>query len=184
MGSPMDPTESIALLQRHRGLIHRIAWGYCPDAHAREDVVQEIAVQLWRAGGRYDGRVRESTWVARIAINVAISFHRREERHRRRQAAVDVAAIDAPALSAAATLEASEELGQLRRCIDEQGALDRALLLLHLEGRDHAAIAEALGISATNVGTKLWRIKGRLRAALASGATAGHDRPEPAGDGR
>ena len=158
-----DPT---ALVRRHAGLIHKIAWAYCRDATDREDVVQEIAVQLWRAGGRYDGRVRESTWVYRIALNVAISFHRRERRHRQGREPIEEHAISI------AAEEVTDGVRLLRRLVDELGPLDKALVLLHLDGNDHASIAEVLGISTSNVGTKLGRIKERLRAAFEKKAAA------------
>ena len=77
----MDPQTFTDLFRRHAGLIHKIAYAYCRDATDREDVVQEIAVQIWRSWHRYDGSFKESTWIYRIALNVAISFHRRERRH-------------------------------------------------------------------------------------------------------
>jgi RNA polymerase sigma-70 factor (ECF subfamily) len=78
----MDTSEFTDLIRRHAGLIHKIAYAYCRGATDREDVVQEIAVQLWRSRDRYDERYRHTTWIYRIALNVAISFYRRERRHR------------------------------------------------------------------------------------------------------
>ncbi len=160
----MEATEFTELVRRHAALIHRIACAYCRDATDREDVVQEIAVQLWRSRGRYDERYRETTWVYRIALNVAISFHRRERRHRERRAAIE----DHPIAAAQAGEhgEAGEDVQLLLRCIDDLGALDKALVLLYLDGNDHASIADVLGISVSNVGTKLHRIKEKLRGAL------------------
>ncbi|MBL8842062.1 MAG: sigma-70 family RNA polymerase sigma factor [Planctomycetes bacterium] len=171
----MDTSRLDELLRRHAGLIQKVAWAYCRDATDRTDVVQEIAVQLWRAHGRYDPRLRESTWVARIALNVAISFHRREERHRRHRAPQAEAPESSPqpidpAAAGADAASRDEEAARLRGAIEKLGALDRALVLLHLEGHDHGEIAAALGITAGNVATKWWRIKERLRGALAPAA--------------
>jgi RNA polymerase sigma factor (sigma-70 family) len=159
----MDAHEFTEWLRRHAGLIHRIAFAYCRDASAREDVVQEIAVQLWRSRERYDGRCKESTWIYRIALNVAISFQRRERRHLDRRLSIDEHAIT---LAAAAEVEPGSEVQLLLRCIDDLAALDKALVLLYLDGNEHAAIADVLGISVSNVGTKLLRIKDRLRVAF------------------
>ncbi len=157
----MDPTDLTSLLRRHAGLIHKIAFAYCRDATDREDVVQEIAVQLWRSRERYDPRFKETTWIYRIALNVAISFHRRERRHRERRVPLEAHPITiAPSAP-------PEELQRLLRRLDDLPPLDRALVLLWLDGNDHASIAEVLGLSVSNVGTKLHRIKERLRAALA-----------------
>lgn len=159
----MEAFQPTDLIQRHAGLVHKIAQAYCRDATDREEVVQEVFVQLWRSRQRYDGRARESTWVYRIALNVAISFHRRERRHRERREPVDVHALP---LAAAPELEPGEDVQLLLRCIDGLGALERALVLLYLDGNDHASIADVLGISVSNVGTKLGRIKNRLRVAF------------------
>jgi RNA polymerase sigma factor (sigma-70 family) len=160
MGRAMETPEFTALIRRHAALIHKIAYAYCRHPTDREDLVQEIAVQLWHARDKYDERYRHTTWIYRIALNVAISFYRRERRHRDRSAPIDDQAI------AVEPVEPSEQVQRLVACIDELGALDKALVLLYLEGNDHAAIAEVLGISASNVGTKIGRLKARLRLAL------------------
>lgn len=163
----MDATEFAQLIRQHAALIQKIAYAYCRDATDREDLVQEIAVQLWRAREKYDPRFRRTTWIYRIALNVAISMFRRERRHRERREAIDEQAIGVE------PVEPSAELRVLLACIDELGPLDRALVVLYLEGNDHAAIAEVLGISVSNVGTKIGRIKGRLRAAFEDRARTG-----------
>jgi RNA polymerase sigma-70 factor (ECF subfamily) len=162
----MDTTEFTALIRRNAGLIHKIAHAYCRNATDREDVVQDIAVHLWRSRDRYDPRFRETTWIYRIALNVAISFHRRERRHHDRATPIDDHAI------VVEPVEPSDEVQRLLRCIDDLGALDRALVVLYLEGNDHASIAEILGISVSNVGTKIGRIKDRLRTAFEDRARA------------
>ncbi len=159
----MEATQLTDLLRRHARLIHKLAYAYCRDATDREEVVQEVAVQLWRSRHRYDERYKETTWVYRIALNVAISFHRRERRHREGRLAIDAHAIT---IAAGSEAEPSEEVQLLLRCIDDLGALDKALVLLYLDGNDHASIADVLGISVSNVGTKLGRIKDRLRVAF------------------
>lgn len=155
----MDTAEFTDLLRRHAGLIHKIAYAYCRDATDREDVVQEIAVQLWRSRDRYDERYRQTTWIYRIALNVAISFHRRERRHRENSLPTDVEAF-----VAIEPVKPRSDVLRLLRCVDQLDALEKALVLLYLDGNDHASIAEVLGISVSNVGTKLGRIKEKLRA--------------------
>lgn len=158
----MDAQEFTKLVQRHAGLIHKIAYAYCRDATDREDVIQEVALQLWRSRHRYDQRYKETTWIYRIALNVAISFYRRERRHREGRLSIDPHAITIAAESAGP----GERVELLLCCIDDLGALDKALVLLYLDGIDHASIAAVLGISVSNVGTKLLRLKNKLRLAL------------------
>lgn len=93
----------------------------------------------------------------RIALNVAISFFRREGRHDRRFAELDEAAgvADAGAVD--------PRVAMLLECIDELDPLNKALMLLHLDGYSHAEIADTVGITATNAATKLSRMRERLR---------------------
>lgn len=157
-----DPTQLSECLRRHAALIHRVARAYARDAAEREDVAQEIAVQLWRALASLDPGRRESTWVYRIALNVAISHARRERRHRAGHGGAEPLFT----LAAPAEAEPGPEVELLQACIAELDPLEKALVLLHLDGNDHAAIAEVLGLSVSNVGTKLQRTRARLRAAL------------------
>ncbi len=163
VAGPMETPELTDLIRRHAKLIHKIAYAYARDATDREDVVQEVAVQLWRSRHRYDERYKETTWVYRIALNVAISFHRRERWHREGHLPIEAHAIT---IAAASEVEPGEDVELLLRCIDDLGALDKALVLLYLDGNEHASIAEVLGISVSNVGTKLLRIKDKLRVAF------------------
>lgn len=159
----MEASAFTDLLRRHARLIHKIACAYCRDAADREDVVQEIAVQLWRARERYDERYRETTWIYRIALNVALSFQRRERRHHERRLSGDEHLIT---VAAAAEAEPGEDVQLFLRCVEDLGPLDKALVLLYLDGNDHATSADVLGLSVSNVGTKLGRIKDRLRVAF------------------
>lgn len=161
----MDAPEFTELLRQHAGLIHKVAYAYCRDAADREDVVQEIAAQLWRSRERFDGRCKVTTWLYRVALNVAISFHRRERRRREEWTSLDEPGV---AVAAPGAAEPGDDVERLLRCVDQLGAFDKALVLLYLEGADHASMAEVLGISVSNVGTKLSRIKDRLRRSLES----------------
>lgn len=158
----MDIHQFTNLLRKHAGLIHKISYAYCRDATDREDLIQEIAMQLWRSRERYDARFKETTWIYRIAINVAISFYRRELRHNKGRTS-----LEGPAITIAApSVEPSEEVERLMQCIDDLSELDKAIVLLYLDGHEHPSIAEVLGISVSNVGTKLHRIKTKLRVAF------------------
>ncbi len=159
----MENPPFTELLRQYAPLIHKVARVYCRDAADREDVVQEIAVQLWRSRDRYDERYRQTTWVYRIALNVAISFQRRERRHREGRQCSDGHLLF---VAAAAAREPGLDVELLLRCVDGLDALEKALVLLYLDGNDHASIADVLGISVSNVGTKLLRTKVKLRVAF------------------
>jgi RNA polymerase sigma factor (sigma-70 family) len=148
------------LLERHRAIVFKVANTYCRDAHDRADLAQEIAAQLWRAFPAYDAARTFSTWMYRIALNVAISFRRSSGQHERHAVALDPELHD---VATPAADDADERVQLLYRCIDAFDPLNRALLLLYLDDRSQRDIAEILGLTETNVATKIGRLKKRLR---------------------
>lgn len=152
--SPTSQDRFLALLEEHKGILYKVAATSCRSFEDRPDLVQEMVVQLWRSFDRYDDRYKFSTWMYRVALNVAISFHRSEARRTRHtvpaQDSILELAADAPG-----TAEREEDLRLLHDCIERLAPLDRALVVLYLDGNSHDAIAEILGISTTNVGTKI-----------------------------
>lgn len=172
MGQREYQRQFEALLHEHRGIVFKVAAACAADAVDREDLAQEIAAQVWRSFGRYQpARAKFSTWMYRIALNVAISQVRRtrgqaglcqplEERH-------------LEGIAGEAAPEPDERLAALHVFIHKLDALNRALILLYLEDRRYAEIAEVLGISAGNVATKINRIKQKLRGQMTVAATTG-----------
>lgn len=168
--APVATFES--LVAAHRGIIVKIAASYCRDPHDRADLVQDIALQLWRAWPSYAHDRPFSTWMYRVALNVAVS-HRRRHHGRSQAEALDeshhqlVGDHDVDA-------EDRERLALVQRAMQGLGGFDRALLLLHLEGCSNRESGEVLGISEGNVATRLGRIRQQLRR-LAGGAETGAD---------
>jgi len=122
-------------------------------------------VQSWRAFPSYDAARSFSTWMYRVALNVAISYRRSAGSRDRHLALVDQARL--AAIPDPAATEPDDRLRELYRAIDHLDDLNRALVLLYLEGRDYREIAEVLGITETNVATKLNRLKERMRRDVA-----------------
>ncbi|MBK7643064.1 MAG: sigma-70 family RNA polymerase sigma factor [Planctomycetes bacterium] len=148
-------------IEAHKQILHKVSRAYCAGREDRADLVQEIVVQLWRSFASFEGRAKFSTWMYRIALNVAISFQRRNRANGR-----DRAHADGELLQYVAAPEpepGSEAIDELYRRIARFEDFDRALILLYLDGNPHAAIAEVLGISLTNVATRISRLKERLR---------------------
>ena len=146
-----------SLVEAHAGIVFRVARTYCRDHDDQLDLVQEIKVQLWRSFARFDERQVFSTWMYRIALNVAISWTRKSAG--RIERSTDLDSIAEPS----APPSVNDELTILYAMIDGLDPLNRALLLLYLEDLSHAEIEEVLGISAGNVATKISRLKQQLR---------------------
>jgi len=150
-------------LETHWGIVAKVARTYCWHADDREELVQEICTQLWLAFPRYDESRVFSSWMYRIALNVAISWVRQHSARRRRLVAFDEA-VHEPSVQLTAPDE-DGRLAFLQRFIATLDPLHRGLVLLYLDEKTHAEIADILGISVSNVGTKIGRIKKRLRDA-------------------
>jgi RNA polymerase sigma factor (sigma-70 family) len=161
-----DQTRFLALLNEHRTILYKVAFGYCRNREDRVDLVQEIAIQLWRSFGRFDGRVKFSTWAYRVAMNVAISHFRGEGRRIRNTLPFDEFAYELAADDRLAE-EAGDNMRVLRGLIDGLDELNRALVLLYLEGHTSEEIAEIVGISPGNVTTRMNRIKNELQRGFA-----------------
>ena len=175
--SPGDSPQARfeALLDRHHGIVRKVAATYCRHPEDQRDLAQQITEHLWRAFGRYDPDRPFSTWAYRVALNVAISHVRRaalRDRTVESYDALDHEPVDAATLSA----DDNDRVRALYRVVDRLGAFDRALLLLHLEGYRNAEVADVLGLSATNVSTRLSRLRTQIRADLAPGPSL-TDRP-------
>ena len=153
------------LLERHRGIVRKVAGTYAHDAHDRADLAQEIAAQLWRAWPGYDPARSFSTWMYRIALNVAIGHARGDGRRRQLSVPLDEQAHDM-ADANATDHETEQHIRLLQAFIARQSPLDRALLLLYLDARPQREIAEVLGIGESNVSTKIGRLKQRIRDEL------------------
>ena len=154
---PQDDFE--ALLGAHAGILHKTAATYCRNPADREDLVQEIAAQWWRAYPRFDGRCAFSTWAYRIALNVAISHVRRETVRLRDTVPAEDHHLEVEDDAA----RPSEDLIHLQRFIEGLDGLNKALVLLYLDGHSHQEIADVLGITAGHAATKIGRLKERLR---------------------
>lgn len=159
-----DPTRQAAFLQMmqdHKKLIYKISAMYCADAEDRQDLIQEITIQLWKALPGYNPQYRQSTWLYRVALNTAISFYRKSNR---RQEVVTSLGQDIINLADEPADDADEEnLSQLRGFIQQLNELNKALMILYLDGNSYREIAAVLGISETNVATKISRIKQQLK---------------------
>jgi len=153
----------VALLDANRGILYKVAASYARSPADRQDLAQKIVVQLWRAFGRYDDRFQFSTWMYRVALNVSISFYRSESRRARHTVPAEDSILE---IAAPAAGPEGDDLRLLRELIERLDELDRALVILYLDGHRHDAIAEVLGMSETNVGTRIGRIKQRLRRGL------------------
>jgi RNA polymerase sigma-70 factor (ECF subfamily) len=153
-------------LQHHAGIVRKVAASYSSNPADRHDLTQEIMLQLWKAYPRYEPGRPFSTWMYRIALNVAISFLRSNTRPIRQTMPLDEIEMEL-ADETAITPEMDERVALLQKVIASLDPLNRALLLLYLDDHSYREIAAILGLTETNIATKLNRLKQRVRREIA-----------------
>lgn len=145
------------LVEEHKRILYKVCNAYCNHPDSREDLAQEIIIQLWRSFANYDTERRFSTWMYRIALNVAISFHRHESTRKHHLISDEQRLL----LTPNETESQPEEIRLLYQFIETLDPLNKALLLLYLDQHPYQEIAAILGISQSNVATKLSRLKNK-----------------------
>lgn len=149
------------IIEKHKSLLFKVANLYCHNAEDRKDLLQEIVLHLWRSFHHYNDAYKLSTWMYQVALNVSISFYRKQRSRKARLSDWRETIIEWP--DEPANTENEANIQQLQLFIRELKELERALMLLYLEEKTHKQIAEILGITETNVATKIGRIKEKLR---------------------
>ena len=148
------------ILEKHKGIVFKVARSYCSNEFDREDLVQEILAQIWRSLDTYTDAFKVTTWMYRVALNVAISVYRKDK-----SAAYKHTEIEDRLLTYDMVQESENEqnLSALYAFINELNDIDKAVLLMYLEGENQAEIAANLNITISNVSTKISRIKQKLK---------------------
>ena len=161
MGKEPGKEDFLRLIGENKGIIFKICNSYCSNKTDREDLAQEIIYQLWKSGNNFDTSYKFSTWMYRVALNVAISFYRKEK-----TGGAKISITEHPddiEDKDDGSYKTEENINLLEQFINELKELDRALMILYLEEKSYKEIAEVLGISETNVATKINRIKDKLK---------------------
>ena len=166
MDRPALPDNFLQMIQANKGIILKICNSYCKRKEDREDLAQEIVYNIWKAGKAFNPDYKFSTWMYRVALNVAISFYRKEKRS---TLVLSINDVHINIKEAPHCHEGTEEnIRLLQQFMLELKELDRALLLLSLESKSYKEISEIVGITETNVATRISRIKDKLKQQFAN----------------
>lgn len=160
MTNKKEQEELLQKISDNQGIIFKICNSYCSNKNDREDLAQEILYQLLKSYHSFNSKHKFSTWLYRVALNVAISFYRKTktenviklvDRHEDKED------------NTGSSTKLENDIITLRHFISELKELDKALMLLYLESKSYKEISEILGITETNVATKISRIKDTLK---------------------
>ena len=153
-----EEKKFVNLINEHQGLIHKVCIMYENNREVRNDLFQEIVLQLWKSFPTFRGEAKISTWMYRIALNTAISGFRKETRK--------IVTEDLKEMHFNISEhgdESEEKLQKLQWAIRQLNEIDRAMIMMALEEVPYEEIAETIGISQNNVRVRMNRIREKLR---------------------
>ena len=147
-------------IDQHKGILFKVAKIYCRNEDDRQDLLQDMMIQIWKSMHRYNPDFAITTWLYRICLNVAISFYRKDAK---RQSTNYPLMDEHLSVYSPVDNERQEQFALLEQFILELNELDRALMLLYLEDKTHVEISVIMGLSVSNVGTKIARIREKIK---------------------
>jgi len=151
--------DFLDMINLHRGIIYKVCNLYGQNKSNREDLFQEIVLQLWRSFPTFKNESLLSTWMYRVALNTAISQFRKESKQPERQS-LSKAEFQLPDISF--PTDEGENSLVLNEAIQRLTRIEKALIMLYLEEKSYREISDIMGITESNVGVKLYRIKSKL----------------------
>lgn len=154
--------EFLNIIEENKKLIYKVSHIYCDSVIDKEDIFQEIIANLWKAYPDFKRNSKISSWIYKIALNTAITWFRDYVKHKKHVEYNNFI----PNLPDQYELEDIHE--QLYSAIEHLGKVDKAIILLQLEGYSYDDISEIIGLTKTNVATKINRIKLKLKNHLSN----------------
>lgn len=145
-------------LEKHKGLLFKIVRAYAFNDDDRDDLFQEIIIQVWRSIPGFREESAVTTWLYRIALNTAIKWTQKERKHRDGRQSLEQMTL----IPLDSSIQADDRLAWLFEEIARLNEIDRSVTLLLLDGFSYKEMAEITGISESLVGVKINRIKKRL----------------------
>lgn len=154
--------EFIELVNDNRGLIFKVCNLYCDDDENRKDLFQEVVLQLWKSFSRFRKECSDSTWIYRVALNTAISNFRKESKKPLKKP-LTLNELEIPDMPATYDRESNSLLWL---AINKLTDIEKAIVMLYLDEKSYEEIGTIIGISISNVGVRLNRIRNKLHNIL------------------
>lgn len=154
--------EFLTLIDQHKGILHKVARMYMEDEDDRNDLTQEIVLQLWNSFERFQGNSQFSTWMYRVALNTALTYFKKEKRKSDQFTFLD----NVDKAMEEDTDDKEMQLSLFYRAVQELNKVEKALIFLFLEGQSHKDIAANLGITEVNARVKLNRTKEKIQTII------------------
>ena len=160
-----EEKKFINLINEHQGLIHKVCIMYESDREIRNDLFQEIVLQLWKSFASFRGEAKITTWMYRIALNTAISGYRKQTRKVKTE---DLHEVHFNISEQYGVDDSEENAQKLQWAIRQLSEIERAMIMMALEEIPYEEIAETIGITQNNVRVRMNRIREKLRKLMSA----------------
>ncbi|HTO17128.1 MAG TPA: sigma-70 family RNA polymerase sigma factor [Edaphocola sp.] len=148
------------ILEENIGIIIKISRVYTKVEQDKEDLINDITLELWKSFKNFTGNSKISTWIYRVALNTSMNYKRKKKNDKLFSSLDDLKIGTIEWLN---QQDNSSDTEILYYCIEQLNELNKAIILLYLDGYSHDEISDITGISKTNVGTRIGRIKEKIR---------------------
>jgi len=147
--------QFVDLIEQNKALIFKFCYMYANETDTPDDLFQEVVINLWKGFPAFRGESKIQTWIYRIALNTCVTFMRKSGKKPKTLPLADD-------LQVYADVSETANIRELYKLINRLNALEKAIILLYLEERAYDEIAQIVGITKSNVGVRLNRIKEKL----------------------
>jgi len=152
----LSESQFLEQVRLNQGIIYKLVGLYANDDEEKKDLYQEVLLQVWKAWPAFRNDSKFSTWLYRICLNTIFTQQRKKQRVDYKDSLEEISpSIQNNSIQL-------EDAKRLRLAIRQLSESDRAIISMHLDGYEHAEIADMLGISGNHVAVKLHRIKQQL----------------------
>jgi RNA polymerase sigma-70 factor (ECF subfamily) len=155
------------VIEENKKIIYKVCNLYCKSEIDKEDLFQEIVLRLWKGFSSFEGKSKISTWIYRVSINTAITVNRLNER---RPKLSSLEKHEFTIMNEIPESDHNEEITFLFTCINKLNDLEKAIIHLYLDEISYQEIGAIVGISTSNVATKISRIKIKLKDIIENNA--------------
>ncbi len=163
MTSSEKETKFIQLLEKHKHQVYRVCWGFSSSKADVDDLFQEAMVNLWKGMATFKGKASLSTWAYRITVNTCILWKKKQSKNQALHANTEE---KFPDIAQPHEEPPNEQVLALKQAIQQLKKMDRTLILLLLEECSYKEIAEITGMTVSNVGARISRIKIKIKTLL------------------
>lgn len=145
------------LVREHKSTIYTVCYMFSKDEEEVNDLFQETLINMWKGIDSFREESKISTWIYRVTLNTCLLQERKKKKEvKKMPLTMDVNFFQDNDAN-------STQVRMLHQRIGRLGLVDRALVMMWLEGMSYDEIGAVMGISAQNVGVKLFRIKEQLK---------------------